>query len=102
MVSKSDRAKQFLPFDSLKGLQEALKEKELEYTEKIELSEEQIEKISQKLNSIKIGDEIKVTYYENRGYKNIKGNVNKINNINKHLIIEDIKINFEDILKIEK
>ena len=33
------RAKQFLPFDALKGLQEALREKEIEHEEKIELSE---------------------------------------------------------------
>ena len=34
MVSRVDRAKQFLPFDALKGLQEALREKEIEYEEK--------------------------------------------------------------------
>ena len=34
MGSRVDRAKQFLPFDALKGLQEALREKEIEYEEK--------------------------------------------------------------------
>ena len=33
-VSRSDRARQFLPFDALKGLQEALREKEVEILEK--------------------------------------------------------------------
>ena len=33
-VSRSDRARQFLPFDALKGLQEALREKEIELDEK--------------------------------------------------------------------
>ena len=29
--SRTNRAKQFLPFDALKGLQEALREKEIQY-----------------------------------------------------------------------
>ncbi len=33
-VNRISRAKQFLPFDALKGLQEALKEKEIEYEER--------------------------------------------------------------------
>lgn len=47
MVNKVTRAKQFLPFDALKGLKEALKEKELEVeteyeekTDKYNLSDE--------------------------------------------------------------
>ena len=35
MLSNVDRAKQFLPFDALKGLQSALREKEVEYVDKI-------------------------------------------------------------------
>ena len=44
-MSRIERAKQFLPFDALTGLQEALRqiEKEMEYDEKIELSEESLE-----------------------------------------------------------
>ena len=47
MVNKVTRAKQFFPFDALKGLKEALKEKELEVeteyeekTDKYNLSDE--------------------------------------------------------------
>ena len=42
------RAKQFLPFDALKGLQEALREKEIEHEEKIELSEETLSELNNK------------------------------------------------------
>ena len=38
--SRTNRAKQFLPFDALKGLQEALREKEIQYEDRKELSEE--------------------------------------------------------------
>ena len=37
MANRVARAKQFLPFDALKGLQEALREKEVEYEEKKDL-----------------------------------------------------------------
>ena len=36
----SDRARQFLPFDALKGFKEAIKERQKIKVEKIELSEE--------------------------------------------------------------
>ncbi|MBR0350924.1 MAG: hypothetical protein IJH76_03805 [Clostridia bacterium] len=36
VVSKENRAKQFQPFDSLKGLQEALRKKEKEHDEEVE------------------------------------------------------------------
>ena len=36
-VNRVSRAKQFLPFDALKGFQEALREKEVEYEEYMDL-----------------------------------------------------------------
>ena len=50
-MKRSDRARQFLPFDSLKGLQQALrvKEYENERTLKGDLSEDTIKKISDNL-----------------------------------------------------
>lgn len=39
-ISRADRARQFLPFDALKGLNEALRNKEIEYEDRKELSEE--------------------------------------------------------------
>lgn len=100
-MSKSDRAKQFIPFDALKGLQEALREKEIEHTQKIDLAEEEIEKISEKLQSLEIGDNVKITYYKGKVYKEIEGKVQKIDTVKKSVFINDVKINFIDILKIE-
>ena len=54
MLSRMNRAKQFLPFDAVSGLQKALREKEIEYVNKAELSEEQIEQISSILTMIKM------------------------------------------------
>ena len=62
-ISRLDRAKQFMPFDALKGLQEALRSKEIEYEEKREISEEEQEKISAQLCLLDMGDNIKIKYY---------------------------------------
>ena len=46
------RARQFLPFDALKGLQEALREKEIEYEVKKDLSEDCLNELNNKFNQI--------------------------------------------------
>ena len=48
----SDRSNQFLPFDALKGLSLALREKEIVYDKKRELSEEVMEEISNTINML--------------------------------------------------
>ena len=48
-VNRIARAKQFLPFDALKGLQEALREKEIEYEAKKDLSEDTLHELNNKL-----------------------------------------------------
>lgn len=50
MVNRVARAKQFLPFDALKGLQEAIREKEVEYEEKRDLAEDTLNDLNNKFN----------------------------------------------------
>ena len=108
MVSRVERAKQFLPFDALKGLQEALKEREkqLEYVEKVELSDEEIEKLSEKLQMLEIGSWVRVKYYCNKSYKEVIGKVRKVDRVKKKLVIlvgnEEVSVKFSDILKLRE
>ena len=59
-MSREDRAKQFMPFDALKGLSEELRKKEIEYEDRRELSEETLEELSEEFNNIENGDIIKM------------------------------------------
>ena len=59
----SDRARQFLPFDALKGFKQAIKEREKIKVDKIELSEEMANVISYKLRQVRKGMIIKVIHY---------------------------------------
>lgn len=102
MLSRVERAKQFLPFDAVKGLQVALREKEIEHINKFELSDEQIENISDTLKMLRIGEKIEVVYYVDRQYKKMQGNVVKLNNVKKSILIDDIEIFFVDIFSIKR
>ncbi len=102
MVNNLERAKQFLPFDAVKGLQEALREKEIEHEERIDLAEEALENLEEEFNKIEIGRKVKIKYYKDGKYVVVEGNVSKINNLKKKLEVDfESKINYSDIAKIE-
>ena len=101
MDNRGNRAKQFLPFDALKGFQEALREKEREFEEKRELSEESLKLLDEELNKIEIGSLVKIKYYKNRKYVNIDGIVTNVNTIKKKIKIDEENINLGDIIEIK-
>lgn len=99
--TKLERAKIFLPFDALKGLKEALREKEKILVDKKILSIEEKEKISKKLIQIKKGMIIKVIYFENNEYIELEGMVSLIDFVYKKIKIVKKEIEFTDILDIQ-
>ena len=99
--TKLERAKIFLPFDALKGLKEALREKEKILVDKKKLSIEEKEKISKKLIQIKKGMIIKVIYFENNEYIELEGMVSLIDFVYKKIKIVKKEIEFTDILDIQ-
>ncbi len=95
------RAKQFLPFDALKGLQEALREKEIEHEEKIELSEEILAELNNNFNKIEIGSKVRIKFYKNMKYIEISGIITNIDYIKKKIQIDQNQnINISDIVYI--
>ncbi len=74
-MPRRDRAKQFSPFNALKGLQDALRIKEYEHDriEKGDLSEDAIAEIGDRLLNLQPNEEIKVRYYDNGFEKEIAG-----------------------------
>ena len=100
-MNKVARAKQFLPFDALKGLQEALREKEVEYEEKKELSEDTLNDLNDKFNQLDNGSFVRITFYKNGKYSEIKGRVTNIDYIKKKIQInKEYNINICDIVSI--
>ena len=98
----SERAKQFSPFQSLKGLGEALRKKEIELLqeERRELSEEQSEQLNRKLLSLSDGTYVTVHYYAESMYHSVSGTIADLNRKNRVLDIAGIHISFDDITEI--
>lgn len=63
--SRDNRAKQFQPFDALRGFSVAVltKEKERQLVPRIELTEDAQEELERKLNLLQGGDDVLVTYF---------------------------------------
>lgn len=102
-MSVKMRAKQFAMFDALKGLREAIAEKEQHYSPRKELSEDRITEISQQLSLINKGDYVSISYYCQYGkqYRRLSGHVLSIDCYWKAIQIGTVSISFDEILEID-
>lgn len=100
MASKN-RAKIFSSFNPLSTLERALRQKEREKCEKLELDESKIDEILRQISKIKVADEVRVNYHDGFTYVKSSGLVSDVNFKEKILMIVKTKIKFEDINEIE-
>ncbi len=97
-MSRIERAKQFAPFDAVSGLHEVLRLKEYEHERKMvgDLSDEQVEEISNVLRQINKIDMVEVVYFED-GYEKRAVGKAKLN-VDKHQItVNCINISLDNI-----
>lgn len=95
-----DRAKQFAPFSALKGLEEALKEKERQIVPQKELSEESATLLTRKLTALHKGDFVCITYYSDGEYISRTGMVSRIDSVNRTVTVVKTVIPIDDIYDI--
>lgn len=100
-MDQAERAKQFMPFDALKGFREALKEKEKIIVPKMLLSEETREELDRKLVQMKKNDIVTVVYYTEGEYLKITGMISRLDTTAKVLKVVNTKILFENIYDIQ-
>lgn len=102
-MNRQDRAKQFIPFDALKGLQEELRirEERRTRTDKKQLDDTVIEAISEVLSRIAPGDIIRVVFFSHGHYLDLCATVSEIDPVYHSLKVGNEKIHFADILKIK-
>lgn len=101
MQSKLQRAKQFLPFDSLKGFYELIEKEEKQKDNKKELSEDILSNINKVMLNIKKNDNVLIKHYHNEKYIETIGKVKKIDKINKIIYLDNTKIYFDDVIDIK-
>lgn len=100
-MRREDRAKQFMPFNALKGFHEALLEKEHIIVPKRELSEEQKEELDRKIHQVQKNDIITVEFFQNGEYVQVTGMVSGINTIGRVIKIVNTKIQVDDITDLQ-
>ncbi len=102
-MNREDRAKQFAPFDALKGLQEELRKREEKHArvEKKILSETREKELSALLCKVEKGSEAEITFFSGGHYFAATGTVTEISVPFAYLKIGDGKIFFDDIYDIK-
>lgn len=99
-MDRAERAKQFMPFDALKGLKAALREKERVVVEKKVLSEEKGEELDRRLHELQLKDMVTVIYFQQDEYVKVTGMVSRIDLTARLLKVVNTKIDFDDIYDI--
>ena len=89
-------------FDAMKGLTEAIAEKERQFTPKKELAADRIEELNECLMELQPGDEVVVDYYcqYESSYKQKSGQVTKIDLYWESIQIGESAIGFSEISNI--
>lgn len=101
-MPRSRRAKQFQPFDALRGLKEAIAAKERIPTPRRYLTEEMIAQIDKTLGSLQKGQIVTVVYYGTyeEEYIQLTGPVTKVEPYWHTLQIGNTAIEFSEIYEI--
>lgn len=102
-MSRLDRAKQFAPFDALKGLQETIKIKEYEHDRIVrgEQSEDEIKGISSVLMSLEKNDNVEIEFFRD-GHNVLLTGKSKLDVFLQKIYVGSFEINFDEIKTIKK
>lgn len=102
-MTRQERAKQFMPFDAMKGLKEALAKRERNHSRvgKRELAEETIEQIGATIRELQCGMPVTILHYKECHEVESSGNVNAIDTIFKYILLGNEKISFDNIYEIK-
>ena len=103
MLTPQERARQFAPFDAMKGLQEALRDREEKHSrvEKHDISDEAIEHNSMVISKLKKNSKVEIEYY--CAFHDVvrQGYITELSIVFKWLKLNGEKIVFDDIYRIE-
>lgn len=101
-MTLQERAKQFQPFDAMKGLQEALRDREERHSrvERHDISDEAAERNSLVIAKLTKGVKVRLSYYHAFHDIVAEGRVNEVNICFKYIKVDGEKIFFDDIYEI--
>lgn len=99
-MKRSERAKQFLPFDSLKGFYDLVHNEEKIITPRRILTDDELAILSFKFSQLEVGKMVMIEHYVTDGYVKTEGMIAKIDETFRTITIVQTVIHFEDIVGI--
>lgn len=96
-MNRADRAKQFLPFSALNGLEERLTRQEFVPEERRLLGEDAQAELDTALRELRAGDIVTVTYYQGRQYRDLTGPAKRLDPIHRTLSVGEAIIPLADL-----
>lgn len=92
-----ERAKQFMPFSAVHGLEAALAAKERVVVPPVTLTEDMAEELDRRLRQLTVGQMVTVVYFCRGEYRKLTGMVAKIEETSRILQVVATRVAFGDI-----
>lgn len=99
---KADRARQFMPFASLRGYYDLIREQERVQEPRRELSDDQAEELSAVLGTFRRGDMVRVRHYVRDHYELTEGVLTEFDQIFRRMTIVRTEIQLDDVIAAER
>lgn len=100
-MDRAERAKQFMPFAALDGLERTMHERNLPVDDRVCLGEDAQIELDRRLHMLCPGREVCVVYYANRQYVALSGTVSKIDLHSRSMLIGETWIALDDLLDVQ-
>ena len=100
-MDRTERAKQFMPFAALEGLEDTLSDFNRPVDDRVCLGEDAQIELDRRLHTLCPGHEVCAVYYANRQYTALSGRVMKIDLTGRSLLIDDTWVALDDILELQ-
>ena len=100
-MDRTERAKQFMPFSALDGLERTLTDYNRPVDERVCLGEDAQIELDRRLHTLCPGREVCAVYYANRQYTALSGTVMKIDQTGRSMLIDDTWVALDDILELQ-
>ena len=99
-MSRIDRAKQFMPFSPLSGLERALAERARIVAPRPELTPDAAELLDRRLRELQSGETVTAVWYTEDGRKTVTDTVVSVDVYTRTLILSRSVIGFDDLYDI--
>lgn len=100
-ITRAERARQFMPFASLLGYYDFIREQERVKEPRRELSDDQAEELSARLSGFSRGDIVRVKHYAADHYEVTEGVLTEFDEVFRRMTIVRTGVRFDDIVSAE-